>query len=204
MLGEELLGAQPIVISQRGQYIFATDLIPRDQFVHLSFVSVCLLRIAGGYCLAPGLCLSIDGRRTRLRLRDVLAQPQHVCERRDVVVPSGRKMRERGYDRVRRGGDAERAADHQRQRRSERVVVQAAAVSGARRELCRLTGPVPQLVRQECSRDHGRVVVGVGGSAELRNVQCGPPHHVPVRGNVVGWRGRVECLGGRARLREEE
>lgn len=61
MLGEELLGAQPVVISQRGQYIFATDLIPRDQFVHLSFGSFCLLRTAGAVATrALGWYLSIS------------------------------------------------------------------------------------------------------------------------------------------------
>jgi hypothetical protein len=73
----------------------------------------------------------------------MLTQPQHVRKRRDVVVPGRRKVRESGHHRVGRGGYAELTADHQRQRGSERIVVQAASVSCDVRHLKGDGGDVP-------------------------------------------------------------
>ena len=147
---------------------------------------------------------TVSPTAARRLLRAMLAQPQHVPKRRDVVVPDWRKVREFGHHRVRRGGDAESAADHQRHRNSERVVVQAASVSCAGREAYRLVGPVPQQVGKECSDQRRSVLVGAGGSSHFCHMHGGPPHHFAERGDVVGWRPGVERLGVRTGLREEK
>lgn len=138
------------------------------------------------------------------RFRGVLAQPQHVRKRRDVVVPGRRKVGEFGHRRVGRAGHAKGTADHQRQRGSERVVVQAATVSRAGREARRLAGPVPELVGQECSNKRRSVLVGAGGSTQFCHTNGSTPHHLGVRGDVAGRRTGVECLGVRTWLGEEE
>jgi hypothetical protein len=134
----------------------------------------------------------------------MLAQPQHVRKRRDVVVPGRRKVRESGDHRVGRGGYAELTADHQRQRGSERIVVQAASVSCAGREAHRLAGPIPQQVGKECSDQRRSVLVGVGGSSQFCHMHGGTPHDVAERGDVAGRRTGVECLGACAGPREEK
>jgi hypothetical protein len=119
-------------------------------------------------------------------------------------VPGWRKVREFSHRWVGRGGYAKWTADYQRQRGSERVVVQAAAVSRAGREVRRLAGPVSRLVGEECSHKRRSVLVGVGGLAQFCHMHGGPPHDVGVRGDVVGRRTGVECLGVCARPRGEE